>query len=97
MMVAPEHRERTAFTAGPLGFYEYVRMPFGLTNAPATFQRLMEKVLDGLNHRKCLIYLDDIVVFGATVEEHLQNLHDVLGRLQQVGLKLKMRERPILN
>ena len=60
-MVAPEHWERTAFTAGPLGFYEYIRMPFGLTYAPPSFQRLMERVLDGLNYKKCLIYLDDII------------------------------------
>ena len=87
--MAPEHRERTAFTAGPLGLYEYLRMPFGLTNAPARFQRLMERVLEGLTFKKCLIYLDDIVVYGCTPEEHMDNLHEVLDRLKQAGLKLK--------
>lgn len=49
-------------------------MPFGLTNAPATFQRLMECVLAGLTYKQCLIYLDDIVVFSASVDEHLKRL-----------------------
>ena len=53
----------TAFTVGPLGFYECVRMPFGLTNAPATFQRLMESCLGELHLDWCIIYLDDIIIF----------------------------------
>ena len=54
----------TAFTVGPLGFYECVRMPFGLTNAPVTFQRLMENCLGDLHLNWCIIYLDDIVIFS---------------------------------
>ena len=46
--IEEEHKERTAFTVGPLGFYEYNRMPFGLSNSPATYQRLMEECLGGL-------------------------------------------------
>ena len=49
----PESMEKTAFTAGPLGFFEYTRLPFGLCNAPSTFQRLMERVLGGLNMKIC--------------------------------------------
>ena len=56
-------RPLTAFTVGPLGFYECVQMPFGLTNAPATFQCLMESCLGDLHLKQCIIYLDDIIVF----------------------------------
>ena len=59
-----ESKPLTAFTVGPLGFYECKRMPFGLTNAPATFQRLMETCLGDLNLHWCIIYLDDIVIFS---------------------------------
>ena len=60
--------ERTAFTVGPLGFFEYKRLLFGLCNAPSTFQRLMEQVLDGLNMSVCAVYLDDIVVYAQTLD-----------------------------
>ena len=59
----------TAFTVGPLGFYECVRMPFGLTNAPATFQRLMESCLGELHLNRCIIYLDDIIIYAKIPEE----------------------------
>ena len=64
-------------------------MPFGLTNAPATFQRLMECVLAGLTGEQCLIYLDDIVVFSNTFDEHLKRLNNVFLALRNAGLKLK--------
>ena len=54
----------TAFTVGPLSFYECVKMPFGLTNAPVTFQRLMETCLDELHLNWCIIYLNDVIVFS---------------------------------
>ena len=79
----------TAFTVGPLGFYECVRMPFGLTNAPATFQRLMETCLGELHLNWCIIYLDDIIIFSKTPEEHLCRLKGVFERLAKAGLKLK--------
>ena len=81
-------KEKTAFTVGPLGFYECNRMPFGLCNAPATFQRLMENCLGDLNMQSCLIYLDDIVVFSRTFEEHVERLTKVFERLIDAGLKL---------
>ena len=81
-------REKTAFTTFA-GLYEFQKMPFGLANAPATFQRLMEVVLHGLVREVCLVYLDDIVVVGASWEEHLTNLVRVLDRIQSAGLKLK--------
>ena len=79
----------TAFTVGPLGFYECVRMPFGLTNAPATFQRLMESCLGELHLQYCIIYLDDIIIFSKTPEEQLQRLRKVFEKLSESGLKLK--------
>ena len=63
-------------------------MPFGLCNAPSTFQRLMELVLAGLHWETCLIYLDDVVVFGRTWEEHMLRIREVLSRLLQANLKL---------
>ncbi len=84
-----ESKKYTVFTVGPLGFYECDRMPFGLCNAPATFQWLMEMCLDDLNLRWCLIYLDDIVIFSKTQEEHFECLDAVLQRLIDTGLKLK--------
>ena len=81
-------KEKTAFTLGPLGFYECNRMPFGLSNAPATFQRLVESCLGDMNMQSCLIYLDDIVVFSQTFEEHVERLEKVLQRLIDAGLKL---------
>jgi len=82
------HKERTAFTVGPLGFYEYNRMPFGLTNAPATYQRLMENCLADYHLKICCVFIDDIIVFGKTYEEHLENLRLVMERIRQAHLKL---------
>ena len=79
----------TAFTVGPLGFYECVQMPFGLTNAPATFQRLMESCLSDLHLNWCIIYLDDVIVFSKTPEEHIARLEAVFRKISDAGLKLK--------
>ena len=79
----------TAFTVGPLGFYECCRMPFGLCNAPATFQRLMESCLGELHLQQCIIYLDDIIIFSRTPEEHIERIRNVFEKLSQAGLKLK--------
>ena len=78
----------TAFTTRK-GFFQFNVMPFGLSNAPATFQRLMERVLMGLQWQVCLCYLDDIIVFGATFQETLARLRCVMDRLKAAGLKLK--------
>ena len=79
----------TAFTVGPLGFYECVHMPFGLTNAPATFQCLMESCLREMHLNWCIIYLDDVIIFSKTPEEHIERLQAVLQKLRSAGLKLK--------
>ena len=72
----PKDKEKTAFVS-PFGFYQFQVMPFGLCNAPATFQWLMERVLAGLQWSSCLVYLDDIIVYSRSVEEHLTLLGDV--------------------
>jgi hypothetical protein len=64
-------------------------MPFGLKAAPATFQRLINNVLSGLIGFRCLVYLDDIILFGETIEEHNEKLRDVFDRLRQYKLKLQ--------
>ena len=82
----------TAFTVGPLGFYECERMPFRLTNAPATFQTLMESCLGDLHLNWCIIYLDDVIVFSKTPKEHIYRLRGVFHKLSLAGLKLKPKK-----
>ena len=82
----------TAFTVGPLGFYECERMPFRLTNAPATFQRLVESCLGDLHLNWCIIYLDDVIVFSKTPKEHIDRLRGVFHKLFLAGLKLKPKK-----
>ena len=79
----------TAFTVGPLGFYECVQMPFGLTNALAMFQHLMKTCLGEMQLKWCIIYLDDIIVFSKTPEEHIERLRGVFAKLAAAGLRLK--------
>ena len=69
------------------GLYCYNRLPFGVASAPSIFQRTMESILQGIDH--VCVYLDDILVTGATEEEHLQNLDKVLTRLESAGIRLK--------
>ena len=89
MELEEEAKPLTTFAMGPLGFWECEHMPFGLTNAPATFQRLMESCLGELHLNWCIIYQDDIIVFGHTPEEHLYRLKAVFNKLKAAGLKLK--------
>ena len=86
--VAEADREKTAFCTTE-GLYEFTVMPFGLCNAPATFQRMMDLVLTGLQWSDCLVYLDDVIILGRTFDEHLKNLEAVFQRLRQAGLKIK--------
>ena len=82
-------KQLTAFTVGPLGFYECERIPFGLTNTPATFQRLVERCLGDPHLNWCIIYLDDITVFSRTPREPTERLRGVFTKLVAAGLKLK--------
>ena len=86
--MSEDSKQKTAF-ATQSGLYESNVMPFGLTNSPATFVRLMEAVLRGLNWKRCLVYIDDILVFGRSFGETLQNLELVLSRLRTANLVLK--------
>ena len=81
-------KDKTTFVTRK-GTFCFNVMPFGLCNAPATFQRLMDCTMRGLNYVVCLIYLDDIIVFSADVATHLERLGMVLECLRKAGLKLK--------
>ena len=85
----PGLQQYTAFTVGNLGFYEFTRMLFGLCNMPTTFQHLMQNTLGELNLTYCVIYLDDVIVFGRMEEEHLECLRVVFNRFWEFNLKLK--------
>ncbi|GFX75995.1 hypothetical protein TNCV_1995491 [Trichonephila clavipes] len=84
-------REKTAFIT-PEGLYEFKVMPFGLCNAPATFERMMDNLLRHFKWTMCLCYLDDIIVFSETFEDHLIRLRLVLKCLQEAGLKLNLKK-----
>ena len=87
--MAPESQQYMAFTVGNLRFYEFTRMLFGLCNAPVTFQHLMQNTLGELNLTYCMIYLDDVIVFGCMEEEHLECLCIMFERFWEFNLKLK--------
>ena len=86
-----EDKEKTAFSSH-IGLYHYNVMPFGLCNAPATFEAMMETLLSDLLWKKCLVYLDDVIIFGKTFDECLGNLKLVLERIISNGLKLKPKK-----
>lgn len=85
--VSPSDREKTAFIT-PDGLFEFTVMPFGLSNAPATFERMMDTILRGLKWHTCLCYLDDVVIFSSTFEDHVDRLVEVLARFRRAGLQL---------
>lgn len=78
-----EDKPKTAFVT-PMGFWEFNRMPQGVTNAPSTFQRVMEKCMSSLNLKEVLVFIDDLIVFSETLEQHEERLN----RLKEFGLKL---------
>ena len=82
-------KEKTAFRTSSGQLYKFNQVPFGLCNAPATFSCLMDRVFSGLHWETCLFYLDDIIVFSSTWEEHLARLRQVFERLRHANLKLR--------
>eukprot|EP00731_Ephydatia_muelleri_P001970 Em0001g1970a len=86
--VSPDDKHKTAFAA-PSGLFQFTRMPFGLKGAPATFQRLVDRVLQGLEEFSGA-YIDDIIVFSKLWTDHVRHLQAVLGRLQLAGLTVKI-------
>ncbi|KAL0202987.1 hypothetical protein M9458_001005, partial [Cirrhinus mrigala] len=87
--VAEKDKQKTAFCT-PFGLFEYNRLPYGLSNGPSTFQRLMECIFSDESFQSVLLYLDDVIVFSSTVEQHLERLERVLQRFQHHGLKVKL-------
>ncbi|XP_059420291.1 uncharacterized protein LOC132155519 [Carassius carassius] len=84
----PVDKYKTAFITRQ-GLFEFNVLSFGLCNSPSTFQRLMDLVLADLQWTTCLVYLDDIIIFGRTFQEHLGRLDEVLIKLRQANLKVK--------
>ena len=93
--VAREDHPKTAFCTSE-GLFEFKVMPFGLTNTPATFQRLMDLVLAGLQWSQCLVYLDDVIILGKSFPEHLANLGLVFPQLRTAGLILQPKKYDFL-
>ena len=90
-----DSKPMTAFICH-LGQYQFLKMPFGLCNAPAIYQRLMNSVLQGMLWEECLVYLDDICLMSATVEEHLERLERLFKRLVAAGIVLKPSKTHLL-
>ena len=87
--INPKDIPKTAFSVEN-GKYEWTRMPFGLCNAPATFQRVLDDVLRDLIGKCCLIFMDDIIVYGTSLQESLENLEKVFQKLQKFNLKVQL-------
>ena len=88
--MAEESQQYTAFMVGSMGMYEFLCMPYGLCNVPVTFQHLMQNCQGELNLTYTQIYLDDVIVYSKTEEEHLVCLHTVLEQFMEHGLKLEL-------
>ena len=89
--MSPEAKRKAAFVTNE-GLFQFRVMPFGLCNAPATFERLMDRVLCGMRWSRCLVYLDDVISFGKTISGALLRLEEVLTRLSEFGLQLKAKK-----
>ena len=86
--IDPKDIPKTAFSVEN-GHYEFVRMPFGLKNAPSTFQRVMDNILLGIQNERCLVYMDDIIIYSPTIHDHISRLTEVFKRLRKANLKIQ--------
>ena len=82
---------KTAFMSRH-GLYEFTSTPFGMINSGATFQRVMELAMKGLNWQICIIYIDDCIIFSSTFDEHIERLRLVFQRFRMASLKPKKCE-----
>ena len=89
--MSPDAQKKAAFVTNE-GLFQFRVMPFGQCNAPATFERLMDRVLCGMRWSRCLVYLDDVISFGKSVPEAIWRLEEVLARLSDFGLQLKAKK-----
>ena len=85
--IKEEHRERIGFTM-PFGHYEFNRLRFGLSNSPGNFQRLMETVLKYLIGSELFVFIDDLIVFSKSAEEHVIRLEHMFQKLEKANLQL---------
>ena len=92
MEISPQSQKYTAFNTC-YGTFKFLRLPQGLRTSPNSFQLLMDKILHNLTFTCVLCYLDDICIFSETFEQHISDLHEVLSRLQNAGLKLKAKPK----
>ena len=87
--IAVADRPKLAFTV-PRGHFQFRVMPFGLSNAPAAFQRVMDRILMKFKWKFCLVYLDDIIIFSRTWEEHIEHCREVFTELERYQLTLQI-------
>lgn len=93
--VQKEDIAKTAFSVEH-GHYEFLRMPFGLRNAPSTFQRVMDNILREYIGKICLVYMDDIIVYSTSLQEHLENLTKIFTCLQKYNMKIQLDKSEFL-
>jgi hypothetical protein len=86
-----EDKEKTAFVCSQ-GLFEYNVMPFGLRNAPGTFQRLMDEVLREFIGKFVVVYIDDIMIYSKSFEEHMEHIEKVLNRIREINMVLKLKK-----
>jgi hypothetical protein len=84
-----EDKDKTGFVT-PFGSFKYEKMPFGLSGAPSTFQCVMDAMLVGLHEVEVLVYLDDLLLFSETIEDHVRKMRLVFERVQEANFKLSV-------